>query len=84
MADHLATSIDLLDRLIAFDTTSRLSNLELIADVQSYFDGLGIATRLTHNHSFLPSTFIFADQFTRALPQATIQTCRARHQRLTL
>ena len=49
MADHLATSIDLLDRLIAFDTTSRLSNLELIADVQSYFDGLGIATRLTHN-----------------------------------
>lgn len=49
MTDTLSASIEWLDRLIAFDTTSRLSNLELIQEVQDYLDGLGIPTRLTRN-----------------------------------
>lgn len=49
MTDALTSSIEWLDRLVAFDTTSRLSNLELIDDVQGYLDGLGIPTRLTRN-----------------------------------
>ncbi|MFD1702374.1 acetylornithine deacetylase [Methylopila henanensis] len=36
------TTIDLLGRLLAFDTTSRNSNLALIADVEAYLDGLGV------------------------------------------
>ena len=49
MTDALTSSIEWLDRLVAFDTTSRLSNLELIDDVQGYLDGLGVPTRLTRN-----------------------------------
>ena len=49
MTDALSSSIEWLDRLVAFDTTSRLSNLELIDDVQTYLHGLGIPTRLTRN-----------------------------------
>jgi acetylornithine deacetylase len=44
-----ATALDarqLLDRLIGFDTTSRNSNLALIAFVQDYLDRLGIASEL--------------------------------------
>jgi acetylornithine deacetylase len=47
--DALSSSIEWLDRLVAFDTTSRLSNLALIEDVQNYLRGLGIPTRLTRN-----------------------------------
>jgi acetylornithine deacetylase len=47
--DALSSSIEWLDRLVAFDTTSRLSNLALIDDVQSYLRELGIPTRLTRN-----------------------------------
>lgn len=43
------TSIELIERLIAFDTTSRESNLELIAFVQDYLNGLGVDSRLVHN-----------------------------------
>ena len=39
----------MIERLIAFDTTSRNSNLELIHDVQDYLIGLGIESHLTHN-----------------------------------
>lgn len=49
MADRLAESIEWLDRLVAFDTTSRESNLDLIDSVRAYLDGLGIASRLTHD-----------------------------------
>ncbi|MEK9725312.1 MAG: acetylornithine deacetylase [Rhodospirillaceae bacterium] len=42
-------SIDLIERLIAFDTTSRESNLELIAFIQDYLSGLGIDSQLVHN-----------------------------------
>ena len=42
-------SIKILADLIAFDSTSRNSNLDLIAYIQSYLDGLGIEHRLTTN-----------------------------------
>ena len=35
-------SIDMLKRLVAFDTTSRNSNLELIRHIQDYLDGHGV------------------------------------------
>jgi acetylornithine deacetylase len=38
-------ALAILSRLIAFDTTSRNSNLELIAWVESHLDDLGIASR---------------------------------------
>ncbi len=37
------------ERLIAFDTTSRNSNLELIEDVRGYLSGLGIEAELVYN-----------------------------------
>ncbi|BAK77253.1 acetylornithine deacetylase ArgE [Pseudogulbenkiania sp. NH8B] len=40
---------DLLATLVAFDTTSRHSNLELIRWVQRYLDSFGVASRLTFN-----------------------------------
>ena len=47
MADD--KSIELIEQLTAFDTTSRESNLELIAFVQEYLNGLGIDSQLVHN-----------------------------------
>jgi acetylornithine deacetylase len=41
------TSIDMLDHLIAFDTVSSKSNLELIAFVEAYLAEFGIASRRT-------------------------------------
>ncbi len=41
--------IAMLDRLIAFDTTSFKSNLELINDARDYLTALGIESRLTFN-----------------------------------
>ena len=40
-------SVDLIKRLVSFDTTSRNSNLELIDWVRGYLEGLGIASHLT-------------------------------------
>ena len=45
------TSTDILDRLVSFDTTSRNSNLNLIAWVRQYLDGLGVPYRLSHDPS---------------------------------
>ena len=39
-------SIDMLKRLVAFDTTSRNSNLELIRCIRDYLDGHGVAGTL--------------------------------------
>jgi len=39
----------LIDDLIAFDTTSRNSNLELISYVQDYLENLGVASSLIYN-----------------------------------
>ena len=44
-----ASSRDLIDRLIAFDTTSRNSNLEIIEEIRGYLAKLGVESHLTHN-----------------------------------
>ncbi len=41
------TAKELIARLVAFDTTSEKSNLELIAFVRDYLDGLGVDSHLT-------------------------------------
>ena len=40
---NLARTKEILDTLVGFDTTSRNSNLDAIAWIESYLDGLGIA-----------------------------------------
>ena len=42
-------ALDILSRLVAFDTTSRLSNLDLIAWVEAYLAGHGVASRRVPN-----------------------------------
>ena len=42
-------SIDMLKRLVAFDTTSRNSNLELIRYIQDYLGGHGVQSTLVPN-----------------------------------
>ncbi len=42
-------SLDLIKTLIAFDTTSRETNLELIAFIQEYLTGHGVESMLVHN-----------------------------------
>ncbi|HEY3797248.1 MAG TPA: acetylornithine deacetylase [Caulobacteraceae bacterium] len=51
MADLAARALPILQRLVAFDTTSNLSNLELIAWVEGYLGDLGIASRRVANAS---------------------------------
>ncbi len=43
------SSTEILERLVAFDTTSRNSNLPLIDWVRAYLDGLGVPYRLSHD-----------------------------------
>jgi acetylornithine deacetylase len=45
------SSVELLQRLVAFDTTSRNSNLELIGFVRDYLDGLGVRSTLVPNEA---------------------------------
>ena len=45
------TSRDLLEQLIAFDTQSFRSNLELVAFVQAYLAGHGVESRLVHDET---------------------------------
>lgn len=45
------TSLEMMRRLIAFDTTSRNSNLQLIDFVRDYLDGYGIKSLLVHDDS---------------------------------
>jgi acetylornithine deacetylase len=40
------SNIEMIQKLVAFDTTSRASNLALIAFVQDYLDGFGITSEL--------------------------------------
>ncbi|MEX1109634.1 MAG: M20/M25/M40 family metallo-hydrolase, partial [Dongiaceae bacterium] len=44
-------SLDMIRRLIGFDTTSRNSNLALIHYVQAYLDGHGVASTLVHDET---------------------------------
>src|ERR1041384_7163568 len=45
--DRLGAAVEILDRLVAFDTTSSRSNVELIRWVAGYLDGYGIASTLS-------------------------------------
>lgn len=45
------TSTDMLAKLVAFDTTSRNSNLELIGFVQDYLSAYGVASTLVHDET---------------------------------
>ncbi|HSS83233.1 MAG TPA: acetylornithine deacetylase, partial [Reyranella sp.] len=49
MAGEIVGSIEMLRRLVAFDTTSRNSNLALIEYVQGYLKGHGIESKLVPN-----------------------------------
>jgi len=51
--DILSSTIKILGDIIAFDTTSRESNLDLIAYIQAYLNKLGIDSRLTHDETGL-------------------------------
>jgi acetylornithine deacetylase len=44
-----STTAEVLARLVAFDTTSRNSNLELIGFVRAWLDGHGVPYRLSHD-----------------------------------
>ena len=46
MAGEIVDSVEMLRRLVAFDTTSRNSNLALIEYVQGYLKGHGIDSKL--------------------------------------
>src|SRR5204863_4448291 len=46
LAGEVVDSVEMLRRLVAFDTTSRNSNLALIEYVQTYLDGHGVASKL--------------------------------------
>lgn len=48
--DRLST-LEILEKLVSFDTTSRNSNLELIAWIQAYLDRHDVSYRLTHDDS---------------------------------
>jgi acetylornithine deacetylase len=45
------TTVEMLARLVSFDTTSRRSNLALIGAVAGYLDDLGVAYRLSHDET---------------------------------
>ena len=45
----MTSPVDLLERLIAFDSTSRRSNLEIIAFLRQYLEDLGAVCRLTYD-----------------------------------
>ena len=52
MSESLNVSAEvraMIERLIAFDTTSRNSNLDLIHDVRDYLKDLGVESHLTFN-----------------------------------
>jgi len=49
MTKDAPNSIDMLQRLVAFDTTSRHSNLDLIGHIRSYLDDFGVTSTLVPN-----------------------------------
>ena len=46
-----AETVEMLRRLVAFDTTSRNSNLDLIRDVAAYLEDLGVASDLSYDET---------------------------------
>ena len=57
-AERVAAALEILERLVAFDTTSTRSNLELIDWVAAYLDRFGIAT--TRSSVFAGKANLFA------------------------
>src|SRR6266446_3199312 len=57
-AERVAAALEILERLVAFDTTSARSNLELIDWVAAYLDRFGIAT--TRSSVFAGKANLFA------------------------
>ena len=53
-----ARAVDILSTLVAFDTTSRLSNLALIEWVEAYLADLGVASRRVPNHDGTKSNLL--------------------------
>jgi acetylornithine deacetylase/succinyl-diaminopimelate desuccinylase-like protein len=53
MQSPSAASLDMIRRLVAFDTTSRNSNLDLIHFVRDHLAGLGIESRLVPDEAGL-------------------------------
>ena len=51
MNTQAMTSVDMIRRLVGFDTTSRNSNLDLIHFVRDYLAGFGVESRLIHDDS---------------------------------
>lgn len=51
MRGTVISTRNILERLVAFDTTSRESNLALIEYVRDYLDGHGVASTLIHNEA---------------------------------
>jgi len=51
MTSSVMTSKDLLKKLVSYDTTSTLSNLELIHFVQAYLQQHGVESKLVHDES---------------------------------
>ena len=49
MSDPELISLEMIDSLISFDTTSDRSNLELIEFVREYLSGLGVESHLTYD-----------------------------------
>ena len=49
MAGEIVDSVEMLRRLVAFDTTSRNSNLALIDYVRGYLEGHGVSSTLVPN-----------------------------------
>ena len=49
MAAARLTTVEMLDRLVGFDSTSSKSNLPLIEFVADYLDGQGVAVRVIYN-----------------------------------
>ena len=73
MSASLSTARDLLARLVAFDTTSSKSNLDLIAFVEDYLDSHGIASTRVPSPDGAK-----ADLFATIGPQGTAASaCRA-------
>jgi acetylornithine deacetylase len=48
-ANTAPSSVEMLKRLVAFDTTSRNSNLDLIKYIRTYLDGFGVKSTLVPN-----------------------------------
>ena len=48
-SSHIESTLELLKTLVAFDTTSRESNLSLIEFVRDHLSALGIASRLSYD-----------------------------------